>query len=236
MAEGGGAGQHGARAANGAVEAALEHGDEEGVLGGRGGDERAGRDGVPEAVELVEDDVEERERGAARRVAVQREVRRAHTRGDGVRGGPEQKVRDHVGTGLWGASAGVSEDKQHGGEGSGCPNGKADVWEREERGEGLEGGAGVVGRRELCEEGRGDGTGGGSVLGDERQQLAQLGGAERSHSLGGPGRAQRQRQSQKEKKEENSNGRNVGGCSCCFWGRGGEPREDGDVQGGSTWS
>lgn len=77
-----------------------------------------------------------------------------------------------------------------GGQG-GEADGEAEVGEREERGEGLEGRAGEVGRRELREERGGDGTRGRAVLGDERQQVAQLGGAENSHSLGGPDHAPR---------------------------------------------
>lgn len=82
--------------ANGAAEVTLKHGDEESVLGCGHSDEGTRSDGVPEAVEGVEDDIEERERGVARRVSLQFNVCRLHTNSDRMRCGPQQNVCDHA--------------------------------------------------------------------------------------------------------------------------------------------
>lgn len=82
--------------ANGAVEVTQEHGDEEGVLGCGHSDEGTRSDGVPEAVECIKDNIEERERGVARRVSVLCSACRLDTNSDRMRCGPQQNVCDHA--------------------------------------------------------------------------------------------------------------------------------------------
>ena len=89
-----------------------------------------------------------------------------------------------------------------------CTDGKERGLESEECGEGLKCSAGEVGRRELGAEGGSERARRSGVLGHERQQVPELRGAQRGHSLSerahsrGEGESEQQKISNTKKRKE----------------------------------